>query len=102
LLGRPKIQRNPPFVDTFHFAGGRKPWREPIKAALIPTSFNSSSAARDVWRYWLGLANRTFGLELPPLIIISTAYAAGGFVKFDYDQLLRPGIELPIPSSELR
>jgi hypothetical protein len=102
LLGRPKMDLNPPFFDSFHFAGGRKPWRVPINATLIPTSFNSTSAAPDVWRYWLGLANRTFGLELPPLIQISTAYAAGGFAKWDYDQLLRPGIELPVPSSELR
>jgi hypothetical protein len=102
LLGRNRIDENPPFSDSFHFTGRGKPWRQTINAALIPTSLNSTLGASDVWRYWLGQANRTFGLELPSHIKISKGYAAGAFDMWDYDQLLRPEIELPIPSSELR
>jgi hypothetical protein len=57
--------------------------------------------APDVWRYWLGLANRTYRLGLPPFIEILTPYPVGGFKKMDVGQLLRRGIELPIPSLEL-
>jgi hypothetical protein len=103
LLGRNKIGQNPPFFDSFHFTGRGKPWRQNINAVLIPTSLNSTLGAPDVWRYWLmGLVNRTFGLELPSLIKITKGYAVGAFEMWDYDQLLRPEIELPMPSSELR
>jgi hypothetical protein len=102
LLGRSRIERFPPFIDSFHFAGPKKPWLQPINATLIPSSLNSTLGAQDVWRYWLGLANRTFRLELPPIMNILAGSPLGEFNRSDYDQLLRPEIELPVPSSELR
>ena len=99
--GGPKLNRRgayakiPPFRDFYHFAGGGKPWNQPIVAQDVPSNYSSAVKGRDVWMYWLGEANRTLELRLPSRIETAKGNPLGGADAPDH--LLANDIELPVP-----
>ena len=95
-------------LDMYHYKGKEKPWLEPIIADSIPATYSTNLKGRDVWLYWLGVANTTLGIKLPDRIDISSSSSSssggdgrGPTVldwKSDRNMLLQPGIELPRPT----
>ena len=83
----------PPYSDRIHF-GIDKAWDEPIVASEIPMVYNTSLEIRDIWLYWLGAANRSLGLELPPRIDLT---GKGHTLSNQKEQLFLPDLELPVP-----
>jgi hypothetical protein len=86
-------------TSSLHLNGaGKKPWQKPIKAENIPDYFNASSMyPRDIWLYCLGVANRTWNLDLPSKIkrVASTNPLQ---IEKTYDrrsELLQPDVEIP-------
>lgn len=87
---------NPPFNNFVHYAGGQKPWNEPIRAEDIPMDRPTSVARgqpREVWLYYLGRANATFALHLNSTITVLRGNPFG-YAPQARD-LLDPKAELP-------
>ena len=81
-LGREgRWSRAVPYSDFYHFAGGQKPWNQPIFASDIPTSRDflkdPIAVGRQFWTYFLGQANLTLELELPSEIVVSKGNPLG-------------------------
>lgn len=92
-------------VQMEHFAGSSKPWRNSVTSEMIPLEINDFTVASstDLWFYWLGVANRTWDLQLPSVL----AEAKGTrFNPMPYDGgrnknvLLGDEVELPRPILE--
>jgi hypothetical protein len=90
-----------PIVDMYHYGASSKPWMRTITTETIPKEFSSNNfEGSDVWLYYLGSANRSFGLNLPSVLLASNNKTMGNpsqFRKNDLMQLLHPSIRIPRP-----
>jgi len=88
-----------PYCDHVHFAGGTKPWNEPIRVQDIPTTLDGirvrgKQNRRLIWLYHLGKANETFNLGLDSIIEVAKGNPFGGGPR-DF-HVLDPAVELPM------
>jgi len=88
---------DPPFGHFNHFAGKKKPWNKAIYVKSLPTKMESNGLSR--WLYFLGVANRKFGLELPSEFTFKKGNPLGygdvSFRKVGIPHLLETSVDLP-------
>ncbi len=93
-------------LDTLHFAGSQKPWRNSVTSEMIPTVLEDPTIAsqRDIWFYWLGVGNRTWDLRLPSFLahggkLTKKNRKHGTPMQYDGGKnknvLLLPNVEIP-------
>jgi hypothetical protein len=96
--GKGRRKMKGPFLDLVHYGGKQKPWGTPIRAETIPLVYETVVTLPGIWLYWLGVANRTWGLRLSSYMDLG---GPGRPLNFDGDDnntnLLEPHIVLPIP-----
>ena len=85
-------------LDVYHYKGKEKPWLQTITSADIPTAYSTSLEGRDAWLYWLGVANRTWNLQLPSTIEQTGMGPSVLDWTSDRNMILQPHIQLPSPS----
>lgn len=88
-----------PFSDYYHFAGGAKPWNEPILAQHAISDPKDFKTGRDVWLSALTQANATLGLGLPSNITLKKGNPLGGADPLQKPHLLLPQVQLPEPET---
>ena len=102
--GGPQLDRRDfgshvPFRDYYHFAGGSKPWNEPIlHSSCTRTDLNETSPIQTGREYWICAlveANRTLELGLDSEIELPEGNPLGGGDPKERPHLLLPNIELP-------
>lgn len=82
-----------PYSDYLHFNGIRKPWIKPIDANFLPKRLDQVATARHVWLYYLGRANRTYGLNLPSVLKLRVGNPLGP--ASTPEDLFLPNVTLP-------
>lgn len=69
-----------------------------MSAKKIPASIDQNTPQKEFWFYWLGVANRTMGLEIPTKIEMDKL---GNPYQYDKGKnpsvLLDPKVEIPYP-----
>lgn len=87
-----------PFSDFYHFAGGQKPWKDPILSQDVKQNASEFETGRDVWLHALYKANVSLGLGLASNITLTIkGNPLGGGDPFERPHLLEPDLELPQP-----
>ena len=94
--------------DFYHYLGSKKPWisSNPITADDLPKTPHSEIyklEGRDVWLYWLRIANETFGcsqgeLDLPTTFPDLKSVSPFPQVRDQRFALFEPTIDIPIPA----
>jgi hypothetical protein len=87
-------------LSNLHFNGNGKPWNKPILSEDIPDSYSESFEGRDIWLFWLGMANRTKDLQLPSAMLFLSKSTPAGFNNGDKSVLFRPEVEVPKPREQ--